>query len=775
MADKKRRGFGLPKASKSLKDMAKSVQTVSDDIYTKTYSTPRSSMNDLEMLRRDIDTSLDNIVKRNMDGSGRPNISSVYTRLINMGQLTNQPGKGDNKINPQDFETIFEDQVLMDAVAETYAANTYIKQYDAEIDLICKYMPKLEEALEIKKDTVLFADQFNKDYLSVRTRSSINYSQAALKSEMDLIKEKYNIPNLCEEVAFRAWKYGEDFLYIVPYEKAFRKIFGRRAKLNRTGQGVQVEAVSFTMDNAKSDDTNAPTNSEFTFNVTFNSDNALTEHILRMYNAVDMMDYINDGAINDPIGVSQSIIEAVTKHNPEMTFGKGTSIKSQQIIPDDTVPSDIEGFKDVANDGLISNIKDTSDDKTVLAKIPGCLVKRLDRSRVIPIYIEDMCMGYYYLEIENSELNPEQVPTKFNTYMDLGRNTRRMNHNNTSAEDPVKQDDMLKKIVAQLSGMINKKFINDNQDLSRELYMILKYDETFNRNTNNIKITYIPPEDLQHIYFKMNPKTHRGISLFDRALIPAKIYIALSMSYAVGILTRGQDKRVYYVKQQVETNISKTLLNAINQIKKGNFGVRNMENLMSVLNITGQYNDYFIPRSPSGESPIDFEVLQGQDFNPNMEFLQQWEEYAVGTTGVPIELISSRQSVDYALQLTMTNSKHIRIVYKDQAKAQAIFGTTITKIHNAEFGKKVQLMVMLPPPLYISMTNTSQLVTNALDFAEKVIKPRVLATGGDEQEANIAADLYVRQALGTYMDFELIDEIIRQAKMRRNMQPSDEE
>jgi glutaredoxin 2 len=183
---------------------------------------------------------------------------------------------------------------------------------------------------------------------------------------------------------------------------------------------------------------------------------------------------------------------------------------------------------------------------------------------------------------------------------------------------------------------------------------------------------------------------------------------------------------------------------------------------MNVLNITGQYNDYFIPKSASGEAPIDFEVLQGQQFDPKMEFLQQFEDYAIGCTGVPIELISSRQSVDYALQLTMTNSKHIRIVYKDQANVQRIAGKIVTRIYNAEYDENVSLTVKLPPPLYIAMSNTSQLLTNTTDYMEKILVPDMQAKGASENAINAAKMVYMRKTLGTYMNFDDIEEAERQ-------------
>ena len=76
----------------------------------------------------------------------------------------------------------------------------------------------------------------------------------------------------------------------------------------------------------------------------------------------------------------------------------------------------------------------------------------------------------------------------------------------------------------------------------------------------------------------------------------------------------AKDKRVYYVQQSgVETNVAKTLMNVVTQIKKGNFGVRQLESINNILGIVGKFNDYVVPTGPNGEAPIRFEMMQGQN------------------------------------------------------------------------------------------------------------------------------------------------------------------
>src|SRR5574344_2696160 len=185
--------------------------------------------------------------------------------------------------------------------------------------------------------------------------------------------------------------------------------------------------------------------------------------------------------------------------------------------------------------------------------------------------------------------------------------------------------------------------------------MILKNNENNNiSRLNKMKVTFIPPDDMEHVYFKMHDETHRGISDLHKALFPATLYSAMYITNCIWTMTRSQDKRVYYVKQNVDTNISKTLLTTINQIKKGNMNIRQIENINHIMSITGRFNDYVIPRNSSGDSPIDFEVLQGQTVEFKTELMTILEEMAINSTDVPMEIIQMRQSAEFATQLTMS-------------------------------------------------------------------------------------------------------------------------
>ena len=62
-------------------------------------------------------------------------------------------------------------------------------------------------------------------------------------------------------------------------------------------------------------------------------------------------------------------------------------------------------------------------------------------------------------------------------------------------------------------------------------------------------------------------------------------------------------------------NIFRRNIRHIHLHRKGNFGIRQMESVNNILNIVGKFNDFVIPVGPSGDSPVSFDILSGQQFD----------------------------------------------------------------------------------------------------------------------------------------------------------------
>jgi hypothetical protein len=337
------------------------------------------------------------------------------------------------------------------------------------------------------------------------------------------------------------------------------------------------------------------------------------------------------------------------------------------------------------------------------------------------------------------------------------------NYNYDMTED--QQELAMRYIASRISQHIDNHFINSNKDLKEDIYAILNYNDKFDMSrSNDIAVTFLPANDVIHCYFDFDENTHRGISDLQKSVVPAMLYILLYLTDIIGKITRSTDKRVYYVKQNVETNVAKTMMNVVQQIKKGNMGMRQIESMNNILNIVGKYNDYIIPVGQSGDPPIQFEVMQGQSIETPTDIMDKMEEAAVNSTGVPIEVVNSTYQADYAIRFSMSNTRFLKNVYQRQRVTEKFLSKIYTKIYNYEYMENNSLIyIVLPPPTYLTMTNNQQLIDNVTQLADKIIELELADCEDDEK--NMFKKLYIRRFLSTYIDFDEVERIKDEAKV----------
>ena len=721
------------KQTSTLSKLVTAVQSGIGKLYKNTYLTNPDNYSDLEMIKTNIDNSIDNIISNNINSVGIPNISKLYSRIQLKGDNTTK----DDRMITTELENLFNDPSVTDGILSTYAQNKYIKDLDEEIDLICKYMPQLEDALDAKKDNVLAADHFSKDFVNAINKTDLN-DDPSFQQRIETLKETYNLLELFEDIYDKAAHYGEQFIYIIPYNKALNTIMNAR----NTGYNASVvtqEAAGLS--------TNGKI--KLCIDTTQGKESKIVTEGVKDF--IPLETDINIGKLNVEIDTTGILESALNEYSAIQNVYKRKKENNNYNN------SGFEGSE--ATEGIISAKKDNTK-----INAPGCIIKKLRRENVIPLYIDELCLGYYYFEYENDDIFTQS------SYMSDPMMALKAGKFNVT-EDNMKKEQMMRFISSKLSNFIDSKFINANQDLRKEIYMILKHNNLFNVNMQNqLKISFIPPEDMVHMYFQKDTKTNRGISDLDKSLLPAKLYTSLYVTNTIGILTRGQDKRVYYVRQNIDSNISQTLLNTINQIKKSNFGARELASVKNILNITGRYNDYVIPTGPTGDSPIQFEIMQGQNIDPKTELMNILEQMAINGTDVPYEYIQARQTVDYAVRLTMSNGKFLRKVFKRQAVVERFFSRILTMIYNSEFQTNEEIKVSLPPPAFLNITNTNQMIQNTNDYVENIVE---MEAGGEGEEVKaLFRQKLKRYYLSTYLDLKTINELKQKAIMEKKVKDS---
>ena len=313
-------------------------------------------------------------------------------------------------------------------------------------------------------------------------------------------------------------------------------------------------------------------------------------------------------------------------------------------------------------------------------------------------------------------------------------------------------------------------------DLKKEIYMILQHNDIFNKSNIEINVSFIQPNQMVAMMFNEDDETHRGLSDLDEGALMGKLCASIRATSTIGILTRSFDKRIYYVKQQIDSNISQVLLNTINQLKKSNYGTREIANLKNTLNMTGRYNDLLVPVGASGDYPIQFEVLPGQEIDPKEEFCSNLEQQAVNTIA-PYEYVQAESQVDFATRLTMTNIKFFNKILDRQQVVEKFASQMLQKIWDAENPtEKAIIDVKLNTPLYLSIVNNSEMYSYITQHATNIVENDIIED--DDVLRRIYKKNIIRNLAGAQLDRDMLDRVLKESKMERNAKygnPEDEQ
>ena len=701
------------------------------NLYGRTYYTPPDGDSELTHLTDRINDSMGKIINDINYSTGLSSISTLYAKAIDY--------QNDSKV-VDGFDNLFKDMANDGSVYNVFFNNRSLRLFDAEIDMICKYMPMLEDALGVLCDNVISSDHFSKDFIFISDENvSVENNKELFYNNIKVLKDKYDLLIKFQDIIYNTSKYGERFYYIVPYERAIKKLLDNpdnkfvtsHEAMSLTESGILKQTPALKESGDVFVNTINKKEQSLDVEFTFNMSNSLSKEIVAHEAAANRLKHIKESALN---------------------FNEATTSTVSLVANDKLDASPF--YDDTTSNGLIvagDNRFNTKEDWG----LNGCVFKELNRYKIIPVRIEDLILGYAYLENDSMYGLNDDFPVSDTTTPINAMGINVSTDLEATKNSAVISDSIVKTVASKLSAAIDNKFIKLNKDLSKEIYTVLKHDLQAGRK-NKYNVTFLPPDDVVHCYYKLDPDTYRGISDLYKSMIPAKLFIGLYITNTIGAMTRAQDRRVYYVKQSgIDTNISKILLTTIDQLKRQNFNIRQLESMKNVLNILGRFNDFVIPTDNSGNAPVQFEVMQGQQIDPQTDLMEKLQSMAVNSTDVPFEIVQARQSMDYAIQASMSNSRFLKKIYNRQTIANRFLSSIMTKLYRGEFNNPTAVIkVNLPTPMFLNLTNTNQIIQNANDVAQAAME--AFSDDLDDTAKQIFFNNLKGKMLESYIDMEMI-------------------
>lgn len=725
-----------------------------DGLYRNIYITRPDNKKNLEDILNQLDDAIDAIQQNDVSVAG---MSELLRRLdnssgTNVDRYLNSVGE------------LFNDQNLINTLFANNDMHKYIAAQNFQFDMICRYLPKLLDALEIKRDNVLSSDNFSKEFINPKSSRTNKLELERFSSNTIKLEKEYEITKFLEKTYMNVSKYGEDFIYIIPYNVAFERIIRRT---NYRKNNARLGQVSFyESSQIRTKQTDLCLESNFVDSKDFKD---YQKTVKESYGSIELPSQFKGSDVRlyfNDLNVIPELVNERVVLSSRQEMERFQSLAS--VYEANTLSADMEAqakrsnkllHNTTATDGLIIPGELKRDPDKIDKNMLGAVIERLPRENVIPVYIgKKICLGYYYLEFRE---DPNACGFCGGHHMTPGIS----NASSFAYEMSYDQQELaIRYIASKISASIDTHFINANKDLKEEIYAVLRYNEQFDlTRSNDIGVTFIPAEDIIHCYFELDETTHRGISDLQKSIVPAMLYILLYLTDIIGKITRSTDKRIYYVKQNVETNVARTMMNVVQQIKKGNMGMRQIESMNNILNVIGKYNDFIIPMGQSGDPPISFEVMQGQDIQTPTEIMEKMEEMAINPV-VPFEMLNSTYGQDFAVRFTMSNSRFLKSINTRQRDTESFFSKIYTKVYNYEFGEtNSYIQIILPPPIYLTLSNNQQLMDSVTQQVDKIIEVEFIDE--PDEVKNEFKRIYVRNMLSTYIDFNSVERYREAAKV----------
>ena len=202
------------------KKLATRTQKNIDNLYKTTWYTDNKDKQYIDNIRDQMNKSLNGLIDRAKIRNGDSNISELYSRTL---------AQGDKSLSVMKEIT---DSAMLSDILDLYSNNTIIRDMDREIDVVLKYVPRLNQGLKLIKQAVLASDHMDKESTKIEVINAIkdpnqaNDSTSTETSEDKLkaCKKKYEWKKFEEELYEKTAKYGEQYVYILPYKKALERV-----------------------------------------------------------------------------------------------------------------------------------------------------------------------------------------------------------------------------------------------------------------------------------------------------------------------------------------------------------------------------------------------------------------------------------------------------------------------------------------------------------------------------------------------------------------------
>ena len=689
---------------KKFKDISKRLLSQEDRVSIKTWG----STNKLEReTEREIAKSMKAIEKVISSTNSITNGNSLVH--LSLTDKKNRGGKSSEK-NEESIKDILKDDDMIEKYSQYYFNSRSRQDLIYDYNIIKKYMLTVGYNLESMASDILSPDDYTKNALDINVKDSEKIDTDVVKST----RKDYEIDSFISKVVTDTLVQGKQYVYCAPYKEIFSDVLEKKTK--NLNENAMIDNIrENTIFNESTLNVTEGVGDNFSI-LKENYGKAVVDDTLEsLCESLEVEDKEVKNNIRDYLEYLEETIDVKSQYDLPLFAQReesvATSNDSMEFIQENSAMLDNvdKVFKNI--DSRRNRKKKSKKVKREKLDISGCIMKQLDYDKLVPIMVNDTCLGYYYFE--KGEVEDFKSEMK-NPFSQIETMTNRKVDKNVIGE----------KIAEMIYNQLDKKMIESNEHIKKELYDIVKYQQL---QEGKSKISYIPPEYVTE--FKIN----NGESKLKKVVGVAKLYVVVFLSALFMKLTRSADKRVYYIKRGIDKSIVNNVKRAANEIKKNNFNIDHFNDMNSVLRRIGKFDDIFMPLSRNGEKAIDFDILSGQDLDVDTDLLEKLEQIVLNGIGMPYGLSDIMGEVDYSRRIVTLNARHLNNIIKAQNQLKYPIENLVNNglCYETEL-ESLDCDVVLPPPRRLLLESSIEQMDNVNEMVDNAIE--LMATRDDEDD-----------------------------------------
>ena len=546
-----------------------------------------------------------------------------------------------------------------------------------DIDLVISQIPEHFTSLGMVRDAICESDvvtgrlsrDIKFDKLDMTTSETEN-----VMAKIEDVEEKLELHQIIKNhMVFNTLEYGEGYVYVIPYSKVFADLHKYRTSNANKQNGGDVlnmfDDTSSTLDGygyhehaveKRLSDTIVMEQAQTTHHPhkkkgDYKRNTGMYQEQVQLFTEAEMQ--IIDPSYHSISDKNAEGYDAQKKKDDAFDQSISEMAKNISYIEEDiAVPVIEQSAHDLVavyrekyrerNESFIQESKtffesvmddkDEEKDTTIppeFSKIKGVYMRILPATKLIPIRIDRVVIGYYYI----SDLTrPEEAGERKNSGLH-GYTLRTP----SIGFDTFSPDQMFcDKLASKIINNFNLKFMRDNVSIHKQIVAVLQAHKF---NEARMRFIFIPAEHVVQCTINKDGMG-KGHSMLEAGLVTARMYMFLKL-YCLLYQINNSGIRVYNMRSSgIDKNYKALIQDTMRKFAARRITANDIFNYRNAMPKVSGGSELVMPLGPGDKKPIDIENIPAAEAPLSIDLLNQTKDEAINANPVPSAMVQGAMS-----------------------------------------------------------------------------------------------------------------------------------